>query len=57
MAHGIMALQLSGLLDSVLAVNTINAGWRSLCIAFGDDPRATDRSLTRARRLAANRRN
>jgi AcrR family transcriptional regulator len=53
MAHGIMALQLSGLLDSVLAVNTIDAGWRSLCIAFGDDPRATDRSLTRARRLVA----
>ena len=53
MAHGVMALQLSGLLDSAVARDTIDAAWRSLCLAFGDDPRATDRSLARARRVAA----
>ncbi len=50
MAHGVIALQLSGLLDASLAEGTLDAGWRHLCAAFGDDPPATDQSFTRARR-------
>lgn len=52
MAHGVIALQLSGLLDASLALDTLDAGWRNLCTAFGDDPASTGRSLTRARRAA-----
>ena len=49
-AHGVMALQLSGLLDPDVARDTLDAAWRNLCVAFGDDRRRTDRSLARARR-------
>lgn len=52
MAHGVIALQLSGLLDATLALGTLDAGWRSLCAAFGDDPESTGRSFARARRAA-----
>jgi AcrR family transcriptional regulator len=52
MAHGVIALQLSGLLDASLAVDTLEAGWRHLCAAFGDDPPATDQSFISARRAA-----
>lgn len=53
MAHGVVALQLSGLLDSTVARKTLHAAWRNLCLAFGDDPQKTDRSMARARRAAA----
>lgn len=52
MAHGVIALQLSGLLDATLALDTLDAGWRNLCAAFGDDPESTGRSFARARRAA-----
>ena len=50
--HGVIALQLSGLLDGPVAVATIGASWRNLFLAFGDDPAATDRSMARAQRAA-----
>ena len=52
-AHGVIALQLCGLLDGPVAEATIAGTWRSLCLAFGDDPAATSRSMGRARRAAA----
>lgn len=52
MAHGVIALQLSSLLDASLALDTLDAGWRNLCAAFGDDPESTGRSFSRARRAA-----
>ena len=52
-AHGVIALQLCGLLDGAVAVATIDATWRSLYLAFGDDPAAISRSMGRARRAAA----
>jgi AcrR family transcriptional regulator len=51
-AHGLMALVLSGLLEDDLAVATLESTWRNLCLAFGDDPRRLDRSLSKARRAA-----
>jgi AcrR family transcriptional regulator len=53
MAHGVIALQLSSLLDASLALDTLDAGWRNLCAAFGDDPVSTERSFARARRAAS----
>jgi AcrR family transcriptional regulator len=52
MAHGVIALELSGLLDGTLALDTLDAGWRNLGAAFGDDPESTGRSFARARRAA-----
>jgi AcrR family transcriptional regulator len=51
-AHGVIALQLCGLLDAEVAAATLGATWRNLCLAFGDDPEATARSMTRAQRTA-----
>lgn len=54
-AHGVMALQLSGLLDAGAATGTLEAAWRNLCVAFGDDPRSADRSLRQAHPASARR--
>jgi AcrR family transcriptional regulator len=51
--HGVVALQLSGLLEADLALVTLESSWRNLCLAFGDSPARVDRSLTRARRAVA----
>jgi AcrR family transcriptional regulator len=37
-AHGVVALQLAGLLADDLALVTLESSWRNLCRAFGDEP-------------------
>jgi len=51
-AHGVVALQLAGLLEDDLALVTLESSWRNLCLAFGDEPTRLDRSLAKARRAA-----
>lgn len=45
MAHGVIALELSGLLDAGQTEATLEAGWLNLRVAFGDgvEPAARDR--------------
>jgi AcrR family transcriptional regulator len=51
-AHGVVALQLAGLLEDQLALLTLESSWRNLCLAFGDQQPRLDRSLAKARRAA-----
>jgi AcrR family transcriptional regulator len=51
-AHGVVALQLAGLLEDDLALVTLESSWRNLCLAFGDYRSRLDRSLAKARRAA-----
>ena len=48
--HGLVSLELSGLVAPDLAVEMLMTTWRSLFVGFGADPRAVGRSLARARR-------
>lgn len=48
--HGIVTLQLSGLVAEPLAVEMLTASWRSLFLGFGADARGAGRSLAKARR-------
>ncbi len=50
--HGLVTLELSGLVSETLAVEMLIASWRSLFVGFGAEPRAITRSLRRARRDA-----
>jgi len=47
-SHGVVALELAGLLDSERALTTFSNCSRALFRAYGDDPRALGRSFTRA---------
>jgi AcrR family transcriptional regulator len=51
-AHGVVALQLAGLLTDDLALVTLESSWRNLALAFGDEPARLGRSLAKARRAA-----
>ena len=54
MNHGLVSLQLAGLLPPAQALRHLEQSARSLFLAWGDDGRATARSFARARkRLAA----
>lgn len=53
--HGLVSLQLSGLLAPTLAVEMVSASWRSLFLGFGAESRAVERSLSRVRREGAPR--
>jgi hypothetical protein len=48
--HGLVTLELSGLVAPDLAVAMLRTTWRSLFLGFGADARAVGRSLARARR-------
>jgi AcrR family transcriptional regulator len=48
--HGLVTLELSGLVAPDLAVEMLRTTWRSLFLGFGADARAVGRSLARARR-------
>jgi AcrR family transcriptional regulator len=48
--HGLVTLQLSGLVAEPLAIEMLTATWRSLFLGFGADSRAVGRALARARR-------
>lgn len=50
LAHGLVTLQLSGLIAAPLAVEMLTAGWRSLFLAFGAEPRAAARAFPKPRR-------
>jgi AcrR family transcriptional regulator len=50
--HGLVTLQLSGLLAADLAVEMLTESWRHLFLGFGADRRAAGRALARARRHA-----
>jgi AcrR family transcriptional regulator len=52
LAHGLVTLQLSGLIAAPLAVEMLTAGWRNLFLAFGAEPRAVSRALPAGRRGA-----
>jgi AcrR family transcriptional regulator len=47
LVHGLVTLQLAHLLPPDRVLASLDAGARSLMTAFGDDPRALERSLTR----------
>jgi AcrR family transcriptional regulator len=47
--HGLVTLQFARLLEPRAAVHTLTTGATNLFRAFGDDPRATGRSMSRAR--------
>jgi AcrR family transcriptional regulator len=46
--HGLVTLELAGLLPSARALPCLAAGARNLMTAFGDDPRAVGASIARA---------
>lgn len=48
--HGLVTLELSGLLAPELAVEMVTTTWRSLFLGFGAETRAVGRSLARVRR-------
>jgi AcrR family transcriptional regulator len=48
LAHGVVTLELAGLLDSARALSTFSAASRGLFEAYGDNPQALGRSFTRA---------
>ncbi|HUR74580.1 MAG TPA: TetR/AcrR family transcriptional regulator [Sporichthya sp.] len=48
--HGLVTLQLSGLIDAPLVVEALDTTWRNLFVGFGADRKTVGRSLTRARR-------
>ena len=48
--HGLVSLELSGLLAEPLAIEMVTSTWRSLFLGFGAEPRAVGRALARARR-------
>jgi AcrR family transcriptional regulator len=48
--HGLVSLELSGLVAPDLAVEMLTTTWRSLFLGFGADARAVGRALARARR-------
>lgn len=48
--HGLVSLQLAGLLAAPLAVEMFNCTLRSLLVGFGADSRAVGRAVARARR-------
>jgi AcrR family transcriptional regulator len=48
--HGIVTLQLAGLLSSEQAIATFAEAGRKLIVASGDDPQAADQSIDTARR-------
>ncbi|MBA3742411.1 TetR-like C-terminal domain-containing protein [Sporichthya sp.] len=50
--HGLVTLELAGLLTAPLAAEMLTASWRSLFLGFGADARAIARSLARTRRDA-----
>lgn len=52
-AHGVATLHLVGMLSADDAVRTLGDAGANLFIAFGDDPRATGRSMAAARRRLA----
>ncbi len=51
--HGIVTLQLAGMLTADQAIATLSAGGASLFKAHGDDARATGSSFRRARQRAS----
>lgn len=51
-AHGLVSLELAGMLPSTQAVETLVATSRNLFRAYGDDPGAVGRSIATARRRA-----
>lgn len=57
LAHGLVTLQLSGLIAPPLAVEMLTAGWRNLFLAFGAEPGAVSRASPKPprRRLRATR--
>jgi len=50
--HGLVTLELSGLIVADLAVEMLTTTWRSQFLGFGADARAVGRALARARREA-----
>ena len=49
LAHGLVTLQLSGLIAPALAVEMLTAGWRNLFLAFGAEPKGVARAFPKAR--------
>ena len=53
LAHGLVTLQLSGLIAPPLAVEMLTGGWRNLFQAFGAEPKAVARAFPKARGATA----
>lgn len=49
-AHGLVSLQLSGLVAAPLAVEMLTHAWRNLFVAFGAEPKVVARAFAKARR-------
>ena len=54
-AHGLVSLQLSGLVATPLAVEMLSAAWRNLFLAFGAEAKLVSRAFTKARRAGGPR--
>lgn len=51
--HGLVTLELSGLIAPELAVEMLMTTWRTLFLGFGAEPKALARSLAKGRRATA----